>query len=206
MKLPISVAKRLLQMIQGERVPSSLMQHATLEKMIDDGVIQKLQTKRTALLLITNVDAFEAYLQNHFSIDDLACYVERYGAHDLTRSEAIELAADSKLKVIRSFTGFLVNSYSEVACSLQGQSFVVSPRNGACTFINEYQSFVPATTAKIVGIENPENFFHVQQQQYLSKIYTRSSSAGIRKETTSLNGWHLSQTITCTSVISISKE
>jgi hypothetical protein len=165
--LSISTAKKLLRLMHGERLPSSSLKDVVVQKMIEDGVIQKVQSNSKAVLLVAHTDAFAAYLRNQFGIHDLGTYVEKYAAPGLTRSEAIQLAADSKLRSIRTFTGFLVNSYSDVPCSMKGEPFLISQQNGACTFISDYHSFVPAEHVTIVGIENAENFFRIQQQQYL---------------------------------------
>jgi hypothetical protein len=167
MKLPLSIAKKLLQMMEGQKVPSSSMQHAIVEKMIDDGVVQWVQNKSRRVLFIGNIEAAKSYLKNQFAINNLRLYVERFSDDDLARSEAVELSGNSKLKSIRTFKGFLVNSYSPVEATLAQQSSFINPQPGTCTFIADYASFSPAENVTVVGVENPENFFHIQQQQHL---------------------------------------
>ncbi len=171
MKLSISIANKLRAMVKdGSSVPASSMQGSVVEKMVEDGVLQKRQTGRTkSLLFIRDETAFTAYLLNHFGIADLAAYVEKLSSEELTRGEAVAISGDSKLKTVRTFKGFLVNSYAPVQATLNEKPFVVHPAEGSFTFIYDYKTFVPEDSVTIVGIENPENFRHIKRQRYLFK-------------------------------------
>jgi hypothetical protein len=171
MRLSASIANKLWKMIEeGAAVPSSSLKDAIVEKMVDDGVLHKLQSGRTkALLYIKDKAAINAYLLNHFGISDLADYIEKLASAELTRSESVVVSGNSKLKNIRTFKGFLVNSYLTVEGTLNRKPFVVQPAEGSFTFIYDYENFAPNTTVTIVGIENPENFRKIANQQYLFK-------------------------------------
>lgn len=43
----------------------------------------------------------------------------------------------------------------------------IYPNEGTFTFIYDYDSFAPSKKATIVGVENPENFRHIQKQKKL---------------------------------------
>lgn len=155
-------------MEHGTLVPASSLQALVVQQMIEDGVIQKVQSGRTkASLVIKDTTAFKNYLFNHFGISNLGEYVEALSSEDLARSEAVTVSGNSKLKPIRTFKGFLVNSYEPVHATLNEESFLVNPAAGSFSFIYDYDRFVPAKSVTIVGIENPENFRFVHQQQYL---------------------------------------
>ncbi len=168
MKLPISIAKKLLQMVQGERLPASSLQYDVVQKMVEDGVVQKIQSgKSKAILLVNNGDALLQYVSNRFSISNLQAYVDQYATDDLSRSEAVMLSGNSKLKSIRTFKGFLVNAYSYINASLQGQAIEIKPPGGSAFFVHNYDSFTLNPYVTVVGVENSENFFCAAQQQYL---------------------------------------
>jgi hypothetical protein len=168
MKLPVSIANKLLQLLQGERLPASTLQHAVVTKMLEDGVIQKQQTSKTkALLFVTNGTSLQAYIKNHFGINDLQEYADKYIDEELTRADAITIAGDSKLRSVRTFKGFVVNTYLDITASLNGKAFVVHPVEGSLTFISDYETFDVSPTVTIVGVENPENFTYISKQQYL---------------------------------------
>jgi hypothetical protein len=171
MKLPVNIANKLLLIMkEGATVPSSSMQHVVVQKMIDDGVLQKIHTGRTkASLFVRDAPALKIYLQNHFSITDLSGYVDKLSSGDLLRSEAIAISGNSKLVATRTFKGFLVNSFSPVAATINTEPLIISPTAGSFTFIYDYESFVPDKDVTMVGIENAENFRYVDRQQYLFK-------------------------------------
>lgn len=106
---------------------------------------------------------------NHFGISDLADYLEKLSSEELTRSESVAISGNSKLRSIRTFKGFLVNSYTPVEAILHSKRIVVQPNEGSFTFIYNYETFVPDTAVTVVGIENPENFRKIANQQYLFK-------------------------------------
>lgn len=168
MTLPVNIAAKLLQMMQGERLPASSLRHLTITKMVDDGIIQKLQSgKSKAILFVNSPDHLRAYLRNHFTINDLETYVTKFNEDTLTRSEAVQISGNSKLKSIGTFKGFLVNAYSPIQATLNSESFQLLPQPGTCTFIQQYETFIPHAAVTIVGIENPENFFNISRQQHL---------------------------------------
>jgi hypothetical protein len=169
MTLPISIAEKLHRMLKDEStIPSSAFKGMVLEKMVNDGVLQKrLEGKSKAVIFISDAGALKSYLSNHFGIADLEKYISVYRNEGLTRSEAISVSGNSKLRGVRTFKGFVVNSFMPVDAVLNGASITIHPTPGSFIFISDWESFVPGPTVTIVGIENPENFRQVQRQQYL---------------------------------------
>ena len=169
MRLPLHIAVKLQQMLtDGCVVNASDMKHEIVERMVADAVLGRLQTtKRKAVIGLNNATALPAYLLNHFGINDLQAYILKYADENITRSEAIEISGNSKLKTIRTFKGFLVNSYQSIKTKLYNKELLIQPSEGSYTYIHDYETFVPDVSVTIVGIENPENFRYIQQQQYL---------------------------------------
>jgi hypothetical protein len=168
MRLPTGIANKLLQLLQGERLPASTLQHVVVAKMLEDGVIQKQQTGKTkALLYLTNAASMHAYLKNHFAINDLQEYANKFNDEGLTRADSVAISGNSKLKSIRTFKGFLVNAYHPVNGSLHGEPFIIHPAKGSFTFISDYETFRVSADVTIVGVENAENFKYIYQQQPL---------------------------------------
>jgi hypothetical protein len=167
MTLPISIAQKLQQMLlQHISYPASALKHAMVEKMLLDGVLQKrLSGKSKAVIFIPNPATLLTYLKNHFGIADLDKYISAYLNEDLTRSDAVQVSGNSKLKPVRTFKGFLVHCYEPIAATLHGLTITINPAPGSFVFISDYESFFPDSTVTIVGIENPENFRKVHKQQ-----------------------------------------
>ena len=168
MMLPISIAEKLILMQNGERIPFSKMKNSIVELMIENGILKiQLQGRSKKLIYISNEKLLIDYLKNHFGIDNLENYIVAFKKEDLSRGEAIEVSSNSKLKSIRTFKGFLVNCFQPVECFLNNKQIAIQPQEGAFTFIYDYESFTPSSDITIVGIENPENFRHIQKQKKL---------------------------------------
>ena len=168
MKKPtISLAKKILRLIQGESLPHSQLKYQLIEIMVEEGVLLIRSTGTRKAVYCRDGGNVERFLVNHFGIADLSRYVAIASETNLLRSDAVMVASDSKLKAIRSFKGFLVNSYQPLDATLGGAPLKISPQVGTFTYIHDFELFVPAPDITIVGIENGENFRYVERQQTL---------------------------------------
>ncbi len=169
MKLPLHIAKKLLHLQHpGLTIAASSMQHPVVTKMLEDGLVKKkLQGKTKTVLFIADAAKVAPYLSNHFGINNLADYISFLESDEQSRAANIASSGSSKLKAVTTFKGFLVNSYNSIATTLNGQPFTINPAPGSYTFIYDYENFIPDAAVTIVGIENPENFRHIEQQQHL---------------------------------------
>jgi hypothetical protein len=168
MKLPVSIAEKLIAMQNGEKIPFSKVKHSVIDSMIDNGILKKqIQGRSKALVYLINRNGLSAYLKNHFGVDSLENYVEVLHRADLSRADAIDIASNSKVKSIRTFKGFLVNCFEPVGCILNNRQITIEPQGGTFTFIYDYEYFFPSVNITIVGIENPSNFRHILKQRKL---------------------------------------
>jgi hypothetical protein len=169
MKLPLHIAKNLLILLEPEsKIPSSAMKHAVVTKMLEDGVLNKYQISNSKAFIYTkNKKGLSNYLQNNFGINDLLEYIKGLENQDLSRSDAITISGNSKLKSIRTFKGFLVNSYEPIQAILNNEKIIIHPPKGSFIFISDYAHFEIEKEVTIVGIENAENFTSIHLQQYL---------------------------------------
>ncbi|MDX2048365.1 MAG: hypothetical protein SFU87_16370 [Chitinophagaceae bacterium] len=168
MKLPISIAEKLVEMLNGEKIPFSKVKHPVIEEMLGNGIVKKqIQGRSKVSVYLTNRDGLLAYLKNHFGIENLENYVTGLRRSDLSRADSVEISSNSKLKSIRTFKGFLVNCFEPIECLLHGRSTMIHPREGTFTFIYDYENFLPDKNVTVVGIENPENFRNIQNHRKL---------------------------------------
>jgi hypothetical protein len=169
MKLPLHIARNLLALCEPAcKIPASAMKHAIVTKMIEDGVVEKMQiSKSKSYLYLKNISLLAAYLQNNFGIYALTEYIAGLENPLLSRSDAVAIAGNSKLKSVRTFKGFLINSYEPIAARLNNTDIVVHPPTGSFVFIHDYENFEIESDVCVVGIENAENFMKIGQQKYL---------------------------------------
>ena len=171
MKLALNIAEKLLQLVEGQKIPASKMKYAIVKDLIYEGIIYR-PGKVNSIIQLIEKQQLELYLKNHFEINDLRSYIEAVKNEESTRGDLVAVAADSKVKAVRTFKGFLVNSYTPISTSLNGEAHIICPTIGTFNFIYDFEGFIPAPDVTIVGIENPENFRHIEKQQYLFKDIT----------------------------------
>lgn len=166
MKLPVHIAEKLLQLLHGDTVPSSAAKHAIIEDLIAEGIIER-RGRIQKTLFISNKNVFQIYLQSKYSIFDLAQYIQMIKQPNVSRSQLVAASSDSKLKAIRTFKGFLVNSFLPLKASINGAEVTLNSTDGIFHFIYDYEHFIIPSDVTVVGIENPENFREIGKQRYL---------------------------------------
>lgn len=169
--LPISIAKKLLDLSRGDELPQSTFNDKWIRFLQQEEVIRLIHYGRTrAKVRIVSLSVLESFLMNHFGINNLQVYVEAVQSESLSGHEAQALAGDTKLRKDRTFKGFLVNSVKPVQAQLNGKNFVIEPLEGSFVFIYDYESFHLPENVTIVGIENPENFRQIASQGHLFPV------------------------------------
>jgi len=166
MKIPVHIAEKLLQLMQGNSIPSSLAKHSLIDDLVLEGIIERKGRIKKSLLL-SDSKALHTYLQNNFSINSLEQYIQITKQENVLRSDLVTASSDSKLIKIRTFKGFLINCYSPVPAILNGKQVTLNPEYGTFQFIYDFENLMLSPDITIVGIENPENFRHIEKQKYL---------------------------------------
>lgn len=169
MKLPLHIAKSLKILFESEiKIPSSAMKHVVITNMLEDGVLNKHQISNSkAFIYLKNKETLCAYLQNNFGINDLNEYIIGLENDELNRSESATISSDSKLKSIRTFKGFLVNSFEPIQAILNNDKTIIHPPKGSYVFISDIEHFEIEKEVVVVGVENSENFANIHQQRFL---------------------------------------
>jgi hypothetical protein len=168
MKIPVSIAEKLILLEDGEIIPASRMKHEVVNEMLDNGILKKqIQGRSKSSLYLPEKQALTVFLQNHYGISDLRRYIEVLTAEKPNRADAIAVSSDSKLKNVRTFKGFLVNCYLPIQVKINGKDAVISPPEGIFPFIYDFEHLEIPRDITIVGIENPENFRHIDKQKHL---------------------------------------
>ncbi|SKB39407.1 hypothetical protein SAMN05660776_0925 [Salegentibacter holothuriorum] len=168
MKLPLRIAKALLKLSNGAILPGSAAKHSVIEDLIQENILFRTGKIRKTLGL-TNQNKLELYLYNRFSIKELKTYVAALEESETSRASLVDITGDSKIKSVRTFKGFLVNSFNPVPAILNSEKILLEPREGIFHFIYDFENFIPATNVTIVGVENSENFRRLKEQAYLFK-------------------------------------
>ncbi len=167
MDLSANIAKKILQLLQGETIPYGQLRSKVIDKMIDNGILHiKLQGRSRKTVFVTKPEAIINFLSNQLGINDLNVYIENleYGN---SRAGNIVASSNSKLSSRRTFKGFLVNCYTPIEASINKHNFTLFPQAGTYTYIHDFEDFVIPKNTVVVGIENPENFRFIDKQKHL---------------------------------------
>lgn len=170
MKITPAAALQMKLLLDGERIPYSRLSHPVFRQLIDEKILSvQLQGRSKKICYLVDGSLLTHYLHNQFGIDHLNEYIRQLSTseHALSRTENIKLSTHSKLTVVRTFQGFMVNSYCPIEIVINKVKQVLHPALGSFTFIYDYASFHIPTDVTVVGIENPANFRYIEKQQAL---------------------------------------
>ena len=155
-------------LIKGEVLPASSVNHSLIEDLIEEQLIER-KGRIKKKLSVPNSEALEIYLQNKFGINNLKEFIDLDRNKEVTRGELVLASSNSKLWQIRTFKGFLVNSYVPMKVKMNQTEQIVDFKPGIFQFIYDFESFQLDGKVTIVGIENPENFRYIEKQKHLFK-------------------------------------
>jgi hypothetical protein len=168
MNLPIGIAEKLIALQSGEKIPASKLKHSIIDLMLGNGILdQHIQGRSKKLIFLRSSERLNDYLSNHFGINDLSEYVSLYKQENALRTDYVIISSNSKLRKVRTFKGFLVNCLSPIPANLNNKPQLINPAEGSFHFIYDYEAFSIPDDITIVGVENPENFRHINNQHYL---------------------------------------
>jgi hypothetical protein len=165
MQIPIHIAEKLLKLTQGLKIPSSSAKHSLIEELVIEGIIARSGRIQKTIQIKDSIVLFQ-YLQNKHGITDLEKYIEVCKKENVIRSELVEISSDSKMKKVRTFKGFLINSYAPINSTFNNKEVTLNFTNGIFQFIYDFENFIPEKNVTIVGIENPENFRFIEKQKH----------------------------------------
>ncbi len=168
MKLPLHIAKKLLLLTEENSLPASSFSTEFTNKFLADGILIKQSIGRTKhKLSLKNKTVLSEYLKNQYGVSKLEDYITALENENLKGHQAIEVSSDSKIKKIRAFKGFLVNSYDPISCQLNNKELICQPTEGSFLFVQDFEEFIIPPDITVVGIENSENFRLIQKQKHL---------------------------------------
>lgn len=168
MELSISTARILKKLQDGETVPFSKLKDSLFRVLLEEKIlILQVKGRRHRMAYAPSSVLLSGYLQNRFHIADITDYILSLENGIHSRTESIALTTNSKSTNVRTFKGFLLNTLEPIEATLDGERWVLSPTPGSFTFVYDFESFRIPEDITVVGIENPENFRHIERQRYL---------------------------------------
>lgn len=167
-KIPLSFARLLKQTLESEVAAASFTNKKLLDQFLQDGALDfRLIGNQQKKIFTPNSANLQQYLHNKFEIPSLDEYIRFLEKEDIERSDAARAVSNTKFRKTTVFTGFLLNCYDELHCSLHNKPFTVKPVTGAFTFIAAYKHFTIPDDVTVIVVEGHENFREISRQRYL---------------------------------------
>ena len=192
-KLGLGDARQILTMLNGDEVASSKLSHRMATLLQEEGFLFSKTNGSRCKYRIDGAlrKGCRIFLAQQF---ELRCSLEEFielssqsssassfsssisssfsgasssSGFSASRAQMVGAMGDSKYHHVRTFRGFLVNSYSPIEASLNGQAWMINPMEGSMTFINAPESFEIPEDILVIGMENAENFMQIRKQKYL---------------------------------------
>ena len=177
MKITLSLINKLIRLKNGESLPSSSLKGDWIEAWLKEGILVSRSTGSRRVILAPRPDVIELsishYDERFRNLEQLKTIYE----NNSSRGEQAADTGNSKYRKIRSCPGFLVNSYDEIPCRLNGKDFIVSPAEGSFVYIADWESFEIPLGTTVVGIENPENFRQIIRQRKMFEKEIRGAAS-----------------------------
>ena len=156
----------LLELERGCSIATSRFPSGLLEELKAEEVVTEIRIGRGHKVKLSSKESLDCFLAQRYGISrSLEDLLE--ATRSATRGELVEKSGNSKSRSIRTFKGFLVNSYSPIIARLRGKPFVIAPAEGTSVFINDWEHFEIPEETVVVGFENGENFHSIRSQRYL---------------------------------------
>lgn len=168
--LTLTTALKLKRFIAGEAIVHSAISSLQVHQFIKNKILEvRLKGRKCQIVYLPDVEVLYDYLNNVYNVKDLDAYIEYLQKKEATRAENVLIAQKSKILPVRTFQGFLLNTFSPTMLCVNGEERQLQSSPGCFTFVYDYQTLQVPEGTTIVGIENPENFRHIEQQKELFK-------------------------------------
>lgn len=162
----MAISASIQALMAGEQVAGSRISNKLLEELLAEGLL--LVNSRGSR---KSYRARDAEALKRFLIDKDEDYrILEVDASDSRASMAKE-TGNSKLMMLRSCPGFLINSYENIECLLNGKPFLVNPQEGSFIFISDWEQFSIPEDVVVIGVENMENFRMIRKQRVFFEKY-----------------------------------
>lgn len=165
----MAISASIQALMAGEQVAGSKLNGNLLSELMAEGLLLVIARGSRKSYRARDIEALKRYLIDK----DESFRMLEANAADSRASMAAE-TGNSKLVSVRSCSGFPINSYEPIECSLHGKPFMVNPQEGSFLFVTDWETFVIPEELIVMGIENMENFRMIRQQRSFFEDYLKA--------------------------------
>jgi hypothetical protein len=170
-----SFVELLLKLADKQTVPigqfKSKKNKDVLSIFLSENVLLKLRKHNTFEIYCNNVDLLNNFVREKFGIQNLKEYYHLLCNSNSTKADSAKIASNSKLKDTRVYSGFFIRAYERIISELNSETLNLLTPPGSSQFISNYENFNIPDDITIIGVENPETFFQIENYKNLFKKY-----------------------------------
>ena len=160
-----STIQKLHNLLSGETLPYSALPESLREELISEQLLGVHVNGSRRKLYVLRTEALLMYLTHQY--EELRGLDKRDIWDWQTRNAQAEYSGNSKIRLVRSCPGFLVNTYEPIPAFIGNTRIMINPPVGTMFFVSDWQHFYVDEDVVIIGVENMENFRKIELQKYL---------------------------------------
>lgn len=124
-----------------------------------ENILQKSRSRNTFVVYSNNIEQLENFVRERFGINSFSEYYQLLINPNSTKSEAAQVSSNSKVKETKVYSGFFIRTFASIESELNGEKLNLKTIKGSSLFISDFRDFIIPENITIVGIENPETFY-----------------------------------------------
>ena len=165
----------LISLIENKSITASKLKNkALVEALQANGAIKYKKTfaKRATMHLLKEENIF-LLLKNHsYNIstkEQINQYINEFFKKEIPRDELQKWRGDTKVKDSKAFLGLYINAFEKLELTLALEPFFFTPTYGTSQFLFHTQKLEVSNDVTIVGVENYQVLWFIQDYSYLFK-------------------------------------
>jgi len=169
MKLSLSLAKKLLKLVQNKSINSSEFRNPSkLEELIEEGVVHlQVKGQNTKILLLSE---YKLYIHlKRFGINSLEDYTYEGMNESRSRSSLSHVSNNTKSFKTQVQAGLYLASFEPLEIGVDSEMMSIYTPNMSSFFLHKNASLELSDDIVIIGVENFENLTSISKQKTLFK-------------------------------------
>ena len=132
----MAISASIQALISGELVAGSRLNRKLVDELLADGLITVIARGSRKSYRALDIEALKRFL-----IDKDESYRMLEVNNSVSRASMATETGNSKLSLVRSCPGFMVNSYTPIPAQIGDNKITILPEDGTMLFIAEWELF-----------------------------------------------------------------
>ena len=175
MDISKSFTEKLIAIANNETVSIGLFKSKQSKDLLDiffaENILQKNKKRNSFIVYSNNIEQLTNFLRERYGIINLENYQQFLNNPNSTKSESAQISSNSKTKETKVYSGFFLRTYANIEGKLNGEKLNLKTLKGSSLFISDFRNLIIPNNVTIVGIENPETFYLIENYKHYFEKY-----------------------------------